>query len=128
MLLSSSKVTETSRIELNNIFLALIFSAVAIANFYLIDNLLLFVFILEVIGITYYFFFLNHLSKSKSSFVKFKNIISMYLWTSFLVLIFLSCFIFLIVLHCGTLDFLQLDCLASRIPSATLHLLIVALF
>lgn len=128
ILLSSSKVTETSRMELNNIFLALIFSAVAIANFYLIENLLLFVFILEVIGITYYFFFLNHLSKSKSSFIKFKNIVSMYLWTSFLVLVFLSCFIFILVIHCGTLDFLQLDCLASTIPSITLHLLIVALF
>lgn len=57
MLLHVSKVTEASLIELNNIFLALIFSTVAVANFYLMENLLLFVFILEVIGITYYFFF-----------------------------------------------------------------------
>lgn len=128
MLLHVSKVTEASLIELNNIFLALIFSTVAVANFYLMENLLLFVFILEVIGITYYFFFLNHLSKSKTSFIKFKNVVSMYLWTSFLVLVFLSCFIFVLVIHCGTLDFIQLECLVTKIPPITLHLLIIALF
>lgn len=75
--LSKSVIINKEAIGANFMVLMLVY--IAVANIYLVKDLVLFLFILELIGITYYFFFLNKLSTISSNFLKYKNLISFYL-------------------------------------------------
>jgi len=109
ILLYLSKSVIISKEAISTNFMVLMLIYVGIANIYLVKDLVLFLFILELIGITYYFFFLNKLSTTNLTFLKYKNLISFYLWTSFLVLIAISVAILITVYNYGTLYFSELN-------------------
>lgn len=123
--LSKSVIINKETIGANFMVLMLVY--VAVANIYLVKDLVLFLFILELIGITYYFFFLNKLSTISSNFLKYKNLISFYLWTSFLVLIAISVAILLSVYNYGTLYFSELNLFTYGFNDYTWQLLLFSL-
>ncbi len=123
--LSKSVIINKEAIGANFMVLMLVY--IAVANIYLVKDLVLFLFILELIGITYYFFFLNKLSTISSNFLKYKNLISFYLWTSFLVLIAVSVAILLSVYNYGTLYFSELNLFTYGYSDYTWQLLLFSL-
>lgn len=128
ILLYLSKVASVSRDSLNMNFTVLLFSFVTVANFYFVTNLITFIFILELIGVTYYFFFLNKLTTSSMTFIKYKNLISMYLWTSFAILILIFMCSLVTAYSVGTLGFSELGYVSFMHSNINWHILIFGLF
>jgi NADH:ubiquinone oxidoreductase subunit 2 (subunit N) len=101
------KITKDVR-ELNLILVIMLFFFIGITSFYFVNNLLLLFLALELIGIVYYFFFLYTLSKNTLTVIKYKNLLSSYLWMSFFLLVFLAALIFYVVIAVGSLNFDEL--------------------
>lgn len=123
--LSKSVIVNKETVSANFIVLMLVY--IAIANIYLVKDLVLFLFILELVGITYFFFFLNKLCGVNSNFLKYKNLISFYLWTSFLVLIAISVAILVTVYNYGTLYFSELNLFTYGFSEYTWQFLLFSL-
>lgn len=113
--------------ELNLIFFIMIFFFIAITSFFFVKNLLLWFLALELIGVIYYFFFLYTLSKNTLTIIKYKNLLSNYLWMSFFLLIFLATLIFFVISSVGSLQFDELTQLCQEIP-VLWHFIILVLF
>lgn len=82
--------------------------------------------ILETITTLYYFFFLQHSKSSNYSLIKYKNLISQYLWLSFFTLIFFMLNIFIFIFIFGTLNFNEL--ISLNINKTYFFFLIIAFF
>jgi hypothetical protein len=82
--------------------------------------------IVETITTLYYFFFLKHSANNSVTLLKYKNLISYYLWLSFFTLLFFVLNLFYWVYTYGTLDFDELQNIESNSVSATL--ILVAFF
>lgn len=63
---------------------------------------------LETITTLYYFFFLKTTRETNFSLIKYKNLISYYLWLSFFTLLFFSANLIVLTYSYGTLNFLEL--------------------
>ena len=100
--------------ELNLIYLILLFLFITIASFRFVKNFLILFLALEMIGVLYYFFFLIRLTANNLSALKYKNLLSNYLWISFFFLVLVSSIFYWLILNFGTLNFEQLNCLASE--------------
>lgn len=84
----------------------MLLSLLIILNFS--DNLIFILLILESIAAIYYFFFLKYTSYSLTSFIKYKNLLSLYLWLSFFTLMFFIVGLVFIVYTYGTLNIFEL--------------------
>lgn len=100
--------------------------SVAIVSFFFISNLLLLLLGVELIAIIYYFFFLSVLNSQVINLIKYKNLLSNYLWISFFTLIFFFFSLLLIVWYCGSLKFNQIAAVNSAVPAICWHLLLIA--
>ena len=63
---------------------------------------------LELLGVAYYFFFLNYLDKVYISFLRYKHFLIVYLLNSFLITLFFSFGMLLLCIYYGTLNFTEL--------------------
>lgn len=82
--------------------------------------------LLETITTVYYFFFLQHTGGSSFTLIKYKNLISQYLWLSFFTLIFFVFNTILWVYVFGTIDFIELANFQSQ--PITCFLILLAFF
>jgi len=72
------------------------------------SNYIILLLIVELITTIYYFFFLKNSTDKSFSLIKYKNLISYYLWLSFFTLLFFSiCLIYWVYMY-GTLDIYEL--------------------
>lgn len=79
--------------------------------------------ILETITILYFFFFLQYLQSSTYHLIKYKNLISQYLWLSFFTLIFFMLNLIVWVFLFGTLNIVELGYVLTRLPEVILILI-----
>lgn len=84
------------------------FSILVLFIFLIINNLILFLLALELVAVLYYFFFLNILSASTLSLIRYKNFLILYLLNSLLTTILFSLGILIISWSTGTLAFSEL--------------------
>lgn len=95
--------------ELQQLWNLSILLFITVSCFLFVNNFLVLVFVLELLGIVYYFFFLTQISSLSDTFLKYRNLLSLYLWNSFLVLCLLAIINFSFVYFSGTLDFSELQ-------------------
>ena len=124
---AGGKISKDVR-ELNLIFVIMIFFFIAITSIFFVKNLLLWFLALELIGIIYYFFFLYTLSKNTLTIIKYKNLLSNYLWMSFFLLMFLATLIFFVINLVGSLHFEELMQLCQEIPVLWHFIILVLLW
>lgn len=86
-----------------------------INSLYLVDNFISLLLVLEFISILYYFFFLQQISISIRSYIKLKNLLSIYLWLSFFTLVFLFLSFISITICVGSLDFNEVNSLYNNV-------------
>lgn len=102
---------------INLLFISIVvFFYLFVCEFFFVKNFLAFLVILELLAIVYYFFFLINLEKSYSSLLKLKNLIIMYLCTSFFTLICFFIGILVVFYYIGTVDFKEIKLLYSFLP------------
>lgn len=114
--------------EMQTIWMTSMFLFLSLVNFLYIDNFVILIFSLEVITIIYFFFFLTHLPLNKNSFIRYKNLISYYLWSSFIVLVSFSAAIFYLVYAGGTLQFKEVSCLITGSFQPFWYVILVSTF
>ncbi len=124
---AGKKISKDVR-ELNLIFVIMIFFFITITSFFFVKNLLLWFLALELIGVIYYFFFLYTLSKNTLTIIKYKNLLSNYLWMSFFLLMFLAILIFFVISLVGSLQFDELMRLCQEIPVLWHSIILVLLW
>lgn len=114
----------------NQINIIYMFLTLTIYFIYLSQNLITFLVIVEIIAVIYYFLLLNYSNKLNINILKFKNIISLYLWLSFITLIIFSLAIILSVFFFGTLNFKELNSFSGVFSkyNIVIVLLILSLF
>lgn len=103
-----------------------IWFSTAIVGFFFISNLLLLLFGIELVAVIYYFFFLSILNTKVITLVKFKNLLSNYLWVSFFTLVLFFSSLVIITSYCGSLKFNHMVVLAPIVPSIYWHVLLLA--
>lgn len=103
-----------------------IWFAISFVSFFFVTNLLLLLLGIELIAVIYYFFFLSVLNSKTITLIKYKNLLSNYLWVSFFTLICFFSALLLIVWYSGSLKFNQLVVINSSIPTFFWHLLLLA--
>lgn len=87
------------------------FLFLGIANVGFVGDFITLLFILEIIGVIYYFFFLTFTIPTKGVALKYKNLLSYYLWSSFVILLVYSIFLIYTMYSLGTLNFFEISCL-----------------
>lgn len=65
--------------DIHTLLITILFLYFGLTTFIHINNFLIFLLAVEVIGTTYYFFFLTQIMQSADTFLKFKNALSLYL-------------------------------------------------
>lgn len=93
-------------ISLEQLVFAIIF---IFLSFSYVDNLITFALIIELMATVYYFFFLDHYLINSSNVLKYKNLLSNYLWLSFFTLFFLLLALVNLTFYCGTLNINELS-------------------
>lgn len=89
-------------------------------------NLLVFVLLVECIAALYYYFFLQQNPRGELSIIRYKNLLSLYLWLSFFTLFFFIVACLWFVAYCGSLSFYELRWFGEL--SGPVSLLLIALF
>jgi hypothetical protein len=115
-----------TRHESDLILATLTWLLVAVSGFFFTYDLLLFLLNIEVIASIYYFFFLTYISSNTITLIKFKNLISNYLWVSFFTLICYFISMLLIIMFCGSLNFAEVCTTYSKVPSFVWQLLLIS--
>ncbi len=114
------------RAESEVILATLTWLIVGMNGFFFTTDLVLFLLNLEILTVVYYFFFLTYLSGSVVTLIKFKNLISNYLWISFFTLICFFAALLLIVVYCGALHFEHICQIYGKVPTFVWQLLVLA--
>lgn len=118
----------TDKVALNIIYLLLVVFFIVLTSFFFVTNVILAVLAFELIAVLYYFFFVYQLQKNFATFIKLKNLLSNYLWLSFITLLFLVSSVFACIYICGTVNFTQLHYLQYTITPIFWHILLIGLF
>ena len=108
--------------------LSFLVSLIGIVGFLVIKDILSFIFSLEFLSLTYYFFFLTKLNNSYSSLLKYKNFLNNYLWVSFFTLIFLVISVSFIIFTTGVISFKDIIALSPKINIIAWIIFLFALF
>lgn len=104
------------------------FLFIGLMHFHYVDNFLYFIFLVEVISIIYYFFFLSNISKVTGALIRYRNLLSNYIWSSYLILMFSALFIYILTIAVGTLNFLELKSFLTENNNVAWQLLLVSIF
>ncbi len=104
------------------------FLFVGLMHFRYVTNFLYFIFLIEVISIIYYFFFLSNISTVRGTLVRYRNLLSNYIWSSYLILIFSVMFIYALTISIGTVDFLESKAFLLEHNNAAWQLLLASIF
>lgn len=123
--MSLLKFVTVSLKDVHTVFLTLVLLYFCINLFIVVTNFITLLLMIELIGTLYYFFLLTRCTQTLTTFVKYKNLLSLYLWASFFVLFLFVVLISLIVFYCGTLNFLELSYFFLKLPAAIWHLLFI---
>lgn len=115
-------------VEMNLLYLILIFFFVAVSSFYFVENYMVLFLALELVGVIYYFFFLHNLTGSKLTTLRYKNLLSNYLWVSFFLLVVLSIFMFYLTLQAGSLNFEELVSFSDKTPRMWQFIILITLW
>ena len=95
-----------TRLETKNLFFSYFHLIVLLISFFYFlfftKNLILILILVEIITTLYYFFFLQFSQLNNINLIKYKNLISYYLWLSFITLILISSIIILFSFNYGT--------------------------
>lgn len=94
--------------ELQQLWNLSILMFLSVSCFLYVKNFLILVFVLELVNVVYYFFFLTFTYSEEETFVKYRNLLSLFLWNSFLVLCLLTLLNFYFIFSSGTLNFYEL--------------------
>jgi len=112
--------------ELQQLWNLSILLFLTIVCFLFVKNFLVLIFVLELLGVVYYFFFLTQISTSSDTFIKYRNLLSLYLWNSFLVLCLLAIMNFVFVFLSGTLSFAEVQ-YANNISLFLWHIVLLSI-
>lgn len=95
----------------NNNYLFLVTTSLILCVYYYTwcTNYILLLLTLETVTTLYYFFFLKNSSTASFSLIKYKNLISYYLWLSFFTLIFFTVNLLIFIYLFGTINFTELQ-------------------
>lgn len=72
-------------------------------------NFIIIILLIEMITTLYYFFFLQFSQQNYTSILKYKNLISYYLWLSFFTLVFFTISILLLSINYGTVNYKEVN-------------------
>lgn len=125
-LLGLFKFFSSNQAEAELVFAILGWLIVALSGFFYTRDFILFFLNLELLATIYYFFFLIFLNSSTITLIKFKNVLSNYLWVSFFTLVVFFTNLLLLVYWTGSLEFTQLTNNFFCIPSIVWQLLLIA--
>lgn len=119
---------KSSQFELDTILTVSIWLLFSVSSFTFCSNFIIMMFNIELISTIYFFFFLFYMSQDSLTVIKFKNMLSNYLFISFFTTCGLTVSLFLITYYCGTTDFGELNATAKTIPSFVWNILLISLF
>lgn len=100
---------KTTKYKLNIIVLVnfILYSCLYILNY--MNSLLELLFFLELIGVLYYFYFLNNYNLTKITNLYYKNSLLFFLWNSFLTTLFFNVLLWYSLKYAGTVSFTELN-------------------
>lgn len=116
-----------SQFELDTLLTVSIWLLFSLSTFCFCTNFIIFLFNIELIATVYFFFFLFYITKDSTTVIKFKNLLSNYLFVSFFTVCGFSIALFFIVSYVGTTDFGELNASAKGIPFFVWNILLLAL-
>lgn len=116
------------KMEMHLMFLILLLFFVSMASVFYIKTYFGLFLGLELFGVIYYFFFLHNLSTGNLTAIRYKNLLSNYLWMSFFLLVILVVFLYYVVYRFGTLDFEELICVNRKTPEIWHFIVLIALW
>jgi hypothetical protein len=102
----------------------LIFSS--LSSFFFVVDLVFFLLNLELVTIIFYMFFLVYFNNEIFTLIKYKNLLSSYLWGTFFATFFLFLVLISFVILCGSLNFIQIKGLYLDIPSFVWNFLLIS--
>ena len=113
--------------ETNIILLILIFLYLFLASFRLIPNVMSLIMGLELLSVSYYYYFVFQSQKNYVNFIQLKNLLSFYLWLSFLTFALLVLTTFTIYFFIGTGNFKEMQMLNRHVSGFWWALLVSSL-
>lgn len=95
--------------------------------FMLVDNFISFLMMVELISAIYFFFVLIAMKNKLLTTLKFKNLLSNYMWISFFTLVLLFFALILVAKGCGSLKFTEILWISKKTPWYGWQLLLISL-
>jgi hypothetical protein len=105
-----------SQFELDTLLTISIWLLFSLSTFCFCSNFIILLFNIELIATVYFFFFLFYIKKDSITLIKFKNLLSNYLFVSFFTICGFSIALLLIVHYVGSVNFQELNATANSIP------------
>lgn len=94
--------------ELDTLYTIYFMFFIATNGFFFVNDLMLFFLNLELVNVIFYMFFLINLKSKLITLIKYKNLLSNFVWGSFFSLLFFFFNIIIFVYYCGSLSFNQI--------------------
>lgn len=116
-----------SQFELDTLLTISIWLLFSLSTFCFCSNFIILLFNIELIATVYFFFFLFYITKDSITLIKFKNLLSNYLFVSFFTICGFSIALLLIVHYVGSVNFQELNATANSIPFFVWNILLLAL-
>lgn len=107
--------SKTTKYKLNIIILVnfILYGCIYILNY--LDSLLELLFFLELVGVLYYFYFLNNYNLTKLTSLYYKNSLLFFLWNSFLTTVFFNLLLWYSLRYTGVISFTELNIINNDI-------------
>lgn len=119
--------SKNSQLELDTLFTTSIWLFFATATFCFCTNFIILLFNIELIATIYFFFFLFYITNDTTTLIKFKNLLSNYLFVSFFTICGVTIALLLLVYYTGTTSFSELNMTSSSAPFLVWNILLLAL-
>lgn len=119
--------TKSSQLELDTLLTTSIWLFFAIATFCFCTNFIILLFNIELVATIYFFFFLFYLTHDLNTIIKFKNLLSNYLFVSFFTICGVTVALLLVVFYTGTVHFYELNMVGNNVPFFVWNILLLAL-
>lgn len=116
-----------SQFELDTLLTVSIWLLFSLSTFCFCSNFIILLFNIELIATVYFFFFLFYITNKSITVIKFKNLLSNYLFVSFFTICGFSIALLLIINYVGSVDFAELNASAKLIPFYVWNILLLAL-
>lgn len=116
-----------SQFELDTLLTITVWLLFSLTTFCFCSNFIILLFNIELIATVYFFFFLFYITKDTVTLIKFKNLLSNYLFISFFTICGFSIALLLLMHYVGSVNFQELNATASSIPFFVWNILLLAL-